>query len=105
MNYQKTILAGNAVNDAERYKSKKGNVVYTKFNVGVSDTKGRTIFFPVVVFGKYGMAISKHVIKGRLVLVDGRIEVTSKGHFNIIADQVRLGTSSGKPAKKSRKAK
>ncbi len=91
MNYQKLILVGNATKDAQRLTSKKGDVTYTTFSVGVSDGKDRTTFFPVIVFGEYGEAVAKYVTKGRQVLVDGRIQVNDKGRFRVIADRVRFG--------------
>ena len=46
MYYQKLILAGNATADAERRTSKKGDVTYTTFCVGVRDGKDRTTLLP-----------------------------------------------------------
>ena len=91
MNYQKLILAGNATGDAERKTSKKGDVSYTTFDVGVGDAKDQTTFFPVVVFGDTGEAVAKYVTKGRLVLVEGRIQTNSKGRLSVVADNVRFG--------------
>ena len=102
MNYQKLILSGNATNDAQRLKSKKGDIAYTTFNVGVGDGKDKTTFFPVTVFGKHGDAVAEYLTKGRQVLVEGRIEVSSTGRHNVVADTVRLGASpmEKKPTKK-----
>jgi single-stranded DNA-binding protein len=112
MNYQRLILVGNATGDAQRRTSKKGDMAYTTFNVGVGGGKDRTTFFPVVVFGKHGEAVDKYITKGRQVLVEGRIEVSNSGRFNVVADQVRLGASAGegkpaaaKPTKKSKGTK
>lgn len=91
MNYQKLIVAGNAAGDAEQKKSKDGETSFATFNVGVSDAKDKTTFFPVVVFGKHGEAVAKYVTKGRHVLVDGRIQVNDKGYFNVVADRVQFG--------------
>lgn len=105
MNYQKLILAGNVTGDAERRQSKKGDVGYTTFGVGVSDGKRRTVFFPVTVFGKYGEVVAEYVTKGRPLLVEGRIDVNPGGRFNVVAHQVRLGaiaTDSPKAAKKAK---
>jgi single-strand DNA-binding protein len=99
MNYQKLIIAGNAAGDAEQRKSKDGETDFTTFNVGVSDNKGKTTFFPVVVFGKHGEAVSKYVTKGRHVLVDGRIQVNDKGYFNVVADRVQFGPEPGAATK------
>ena len=91
MNYQKLILAGNATGDAEQKTSKKGDVTYTTFSVGVSDKKDQTTFFPVTVFGKHGEVVAKYVTKGRQVLVDGRVTVSDNGRFSVVADNVRFG--------------
>ena len=100
MNYQKTILVGNATEDAQRLKSKKRDVTYTIFSVGVGDGKDRTTFFPITVFGEYGETVAKYVTKGRQILVDGRIQVSDKGRFSLIADRVQFG-SEPKATKKS----
>ena len=92
MNYQKLIIAGNSAGDAERRKSKDGETTFTTFDVGVSDAKDKTTFFPVVVFGKHGEAVAKYVTKGRHVLVDGRIQVNDKRYFKVIADRVQFGS-------------
>ena len=101
MDYQKLILVGNTTSNAQRRTSKAGDVAYTTFGVGVSDVKGRTIFFPVTVFGEHGEALVEYLAKGRQVLVEGRIEVTQNGHFNVVADRVVLGAPAGKPAEKA----
>jgi single-stranded DNA-binding protein len=92
MNYQKLILAGNATRDAQRLGVKNGGVTYTTFGVGVSDGKdNRTTVFPFIVFGDYGETVAKYVTKGKEVLIDGRIQVSDKGFFHVIADRVRFG--------------
>ena len=107
MNYQKLILVGNATRDAERRKSKKGDVSYTTFGVGVGDRNDRTTFFPVTVFGKHGEGVAPYITKGRSVLVEGRIEVSEQGRFNVVAYTVRLGPKAAetKPTKKAPKSK
>jgi len=90
MNYQKFLLVGNASTDAQLRKSKKGDVTYAAFGVGVSNSKERSAFFPVVIFGPLGETLARQITKGRQVLVEGRIEV-SEGRFNVVADRVVLG--------------
>jgi single-stranded DNA-binding protein len=98
MNYQKIILVGNAVDDAQHRLSKKGDVAYTTFRVGVSDHKDQSTYFSVSVFGKYGETLAEHITKGRELLVEGRINVGDKGYFNVVADKVRLGVApTGEP--------
>jgi single-stranded DNA-binding protein len=92
MDYQKIILLGNATKDARRNKSKKGDVPYTTFSLGVGDGRGNTTFFPVVVFGNYADAAAGTVKKGRMVLVEGRVDMNKQGRINVIADNIRLGS-------------
>ena len=92
MNYQRLILVGNLTDDPQRLTSKKGDVPYTTFGVGVSDGKDHTTFFPVVVFGDSGEAAAKYLAKGRQVLVDGRIQVSDNGRLRVIADRVQFGS-------------
>jgi single-strand DNA-binding protein len=93
MDYQKLVLVGNVTRDAERRTSRQGDVTYTVFSVGVGDSRGRSTFFPVRVFGKQGEAIADYLPKGRQVLVEGRISVNDEGRFNVIADRVVFGTA------------
>ena len=95
MDYQKIILVGNACQDAQKKQSKNGSVSFTTFNLGVSDSKDHTTFFPVTVFGKLGESLVSHIQKGRQLLVEGRLEVNEKGYFNVIAAKIRLGAKPG----------
>ena len=106
MNYQRFILAGNASTDAQMRRSKNGGIPFASFGVGVSDSKKRMSYFPVVVFGKQGEALAKFVTKGRQVLVEGRIEANS-GRFSVVADRVELGAllQPSKPVEKAEEAK
>ena len=92
MNYQKLIFAGNVTADPKRQTSKKGDVTYTTFRVGVSDRKEGTVFLPVSAFGKVGESVSKYVKKGREVLVEGRISVSESGRYSVVADTVVFGS-------------
>ena len=96
MNYQKLIVAGNVTADAQRLTSEKKDVGYTTFSVGVSDTKNRTTFFPITVFGKYGESLAGYLTKGRQVLVEGRVTVSEQGRCNVVADTVVLGAGAEK---------
>ena len=73
--------------------------------MGVSDNKDRTTFFPVTVFGEHGEAIAKYITKGREILEEGRIDVSDKGYFNVVAGRVRLGAMPKKTIKKVKKTK
>lgn len=96
-NFQKLILVDNAIGGAQSRRSTKVGVTYTTFSVGVGDAKDRTTFFPVTAFGQLGKAVAKYIIKGRQVLVEGRIKVSASGRFNVVANRIRLGASTGKP--------
>ena len=91
MDYQKIILVGNATTDSQKRTSKSGDVSFVTFSLAVGDRKDQVNFFPVTVFGKLGEALLAHITKGRQVLVEGRVNVSEKGRFNVIADQIRLG--------------
>ena len=91
MNYQKLIIVGNITANAERKTSPKSDVSFTTFRVAVSDRKSRTIFFPVTLFGKLGKNLAEYLTKGRQVTVDGRMSISEKGYFSLVADQVALG--------------
>lgn len=93
MDYQKFILVGNASTDAKIQKSKKGDVSFATFGVGVKSGKDRTSFFPVVIFGKLGESLTPYIAKGRQMLIEGRIELSNMGRFNVVADHVVLGSA------------
>lgn len=107
MDYQKLIIVGNASTGAVLRKSKSGEVSFATFGVGVKNSKERTSFFPVVVFGKLGESLIPYIGKGRQVLVEGRMEISKTGRFNIVADRVVLGSipKDPKPAEKVEKTK
>ena len=104
MNFQNIILVGNITSNAQLRTSKEGNITYVTFSVGVREAKDRTIFFPIAVFGKWAEDSAKYLTKGRLVLVEGRIEVSKQGRFNIVVDHLRFGppTSQPEPTKKTK---
>ena len=108
MDYQKIILVGNASDDPKVRKSKKGDITFTTLSVAVSEGKERTLFFPIAVFGKLGEIVAEHIKKGRQILVEGRIEISHKSRFNVVADRIRFGIKPSKPEttkKKKSKAK
>lgn len=92
MNYQRVIIAGNATADPETKVSKDEKTTYVRFNVGVSAGKGKTTFFPVVVFGEYGATVARFVHKGARILVEGRVRVSETGRFSVVADHVEFDT-------------
>ena len=93
MNYQRVIIAGNATADPESRVSKDEQTTYVRFNVGVSAGKGKTTFFPVVVFGEYGATVARFVRKGSAILIEGRVRVSETGRFSVVADHVEFDSS------------
>ena len=91
MNYQKIILVGNVTKDANRQTSKKGDVHFATFTLAVGDGRDSTTYFPVVAFGKLGEIAAKYVTQGSQALVEGRIQMSEKGHLSIIAEKVQFG--------------
>ncbi len=91
MDYQRLILVGNTTADAKRRQAHNGEVSFTTFRLAVGDSRGRTTYFPVTVFGQYGESVAEHITKGRQVLVEGRIEVADNGRFNVVARRVVFG--------------
>jgi hypothetical protein len=59
----------------------------------VGEGKDKTTFFLIVVFGEYGETIAEFVHKGSQVLVEGRVRVSEKGRFSVIADRVVFGST------------
>jgi single-stranded DNA-binding protein len=86
--YQKIVLVGNATKDAEAKTAKDTDMPYTTFRLGVKDAKGKSNYFPVVVFGKSHGTVAQYVKKGRQVLVEGRIDVGDNGRASVIASRV-----------------
>ena len=47
----------------------------------------------MVVFGEYGETVAEFVRKGSQVLVEGRVRISEKGHFSVVADRVVFGST------------
>ncbi len=94
MNFQTLILVGNVTKDAQLKTSKDGKVDYAYFRVAVSGNKeGKTMFFPITLFGERAKKLAQYITKGRQVLIEGRIEVSQTGHYSVIANAIEFGTS------------
>ncbi len=101
MGLQIASVIGNATKDAELKVSKDG-VSYVTFRLAVSGNQEKPTFYNVVVFGKYGEAIQKHITKGREIFISGRLEVNDKGYISLISDHLELLR---RPAKKTEETK
>ena len=103
MNFQKIILVGFATKDAQKRSSKKGDINFASFSIAVNDGKENAIFFPIVAFEKLGVMATTYVKKGRQLLVEGRVETSDSGRFNVVADRIFLGAQAKKQAEKTEK--
>lgn len=97
-------ILGRLVNDPEQFKAKNGFV--TTFTLAFTDTD-RSIYIPVLTFGKIADAVSKHLKKGSQVAVSGRLtnrsikgEKGSRNVVEVIAERVDFLSSGAKFEKK-----
>ena len=90
MEYQRLLLIGNATDNAKRCTSRKGDVKYTCFRLGVGDAWKRSTSFPVKVFDPLGKTLAKHITRGRWLFVEGRIVVDDKDRCSVIADRIKI---------------
>ena len=78
MSFQSTTILGNLGRDPETRESGGGKSV-CKFSVAVSEKRGgepTTTWFNVVCFDKTAELCQRYLVKGRQVLVVGRIEIS-----------------------------
>ena len=80
INTNSVIITGNVTRDAElRYTAKQTPVL--GFTVACNrqgpDGQSAADFFPVVLWGKSAEALEKYLIKGKSVLVKGRLQTRS----------------------------
>ena len=77
MNYNKTIIAGNLTADPKIRDTKTG-VIVAQFTLALNhrrkDGSEETSFVDVTFFGKNAEVIRDHVVKGRNILVEGRLK-------------------------------
>lgn len=110
MNLNKAFLLGRLTNDPDSRVLPSGQPV-TNFSVATNrvwtNKEGAkqedAQFHNIVVFGKLADIASRYLAKGRLVLVEGRIQTrswegadgTKKYRTEIIADNIQLGPRPG----------
>lgn len=101
----KVVLLGRLGNDAKCSVFENGTKV-TKFSLATTEkykSKEETSWHNVDIWGDYGSKLSDYLIKGKQVLIEGRIQY-SKGNKNgvetyfttIVADTIELLGDSGK---------
>tara|TARA_B100001123_G_C15335258_1_gene1032587 strand:+ start:2035 stop:2406 length:372 start_codon:yes stop_codon:yes gene_type:complete len=103
MNVNVWLGCGRLTKDAEGSVTKKGTSM-TKFRMAVNDRRNDdTLFLNVLCFGKMAESLEQHLIKGRLVSVQGKIKVDEYEDKNgnprnsvcVMADEISLGPQKG----------
>ena len=103
MNVNLWLGCGRLTKDAEGSVTKKGTSM-TKFRMAVNDRRNDdTLFLNVLCFGKMAESLEQHLIKGRLVSVQGKIKVDEYEDKNgnprnsvcVMADEISLGPQKG----------
>ena len=96
MDYNKLIIVGNLIRDAEIKQAREGESRYGDFTVAVSRNGEEKTFYPVRAFGKLGESCEM-LKKGDRVLVEGELEVSAyadengdrRMSFRVVADTYR----------------
>lgn len=106
MNFNKAIVAGNLTRDPEARNLPSGQMVVNfglatnRVWVDQSGNKQESAeFHNIVAFGKLAEICSRYLTKGRLVLIEGRIQTRSwqgqdgvkKYRTEIVADNMQMG--------------
>jgi len=110
MNFNKATVVGRLTRDPESRAMPSGQTV-ASFSVATnrvwvgqdSNKQESTEFHNIVAFGKLADICSKYLSKGRLVLIEGRLQTNSwqdkegnkKYRTEIIADNMQMGPRSG----------
>lgn len=103
MNVNVWLGCGRLTKDAEGSVTKKGTSM-TKFRLAVNDRRNDdTLFLNVLCFGKMAESLEQHLLKGRLVSVQGKIKVDEYEDKNgnprnsvcVMADEISLGPQKG----------
>ena len=107
MNLNKTFILGNAVRDPETRALPSGasvasfSVATNRFFKGAQNQKQQEVeFHNIIAFGKLADLASNYIVKGKVVLIEGRIKTDSwqdkktgekKYRTQIIAENIQLG--------------
>ena len=75
MNVNLWVGCGRLTANAEQTTTKKGTSM-AKFRLAVNDRRNDdTLFLNVLCFGKMAESLTEHLVKGRLVSVQGKVKV------------------------------
>jgi single-strand DNA-binding protein len=99
MSYNKTIMIGNLTRDPELRYTPQGTAV-TTLGLAVNSQYGEkkeVLFIDTIVWGKQAEACSQYLVKGRQVLVDGRLQERTwetdgqkRSKMEIVANEVKF---------------
>ncbi|MHA8138681.1 single-stranded DNA-binding protein [Lactobacillaceae bacterium Scapto_B20] len=88
----KVTLSGRLTKNVELKNSK--SVQYAQFSVAVNqDRRDGVDFINCVTFGKQAEAMAKYCHKGRMLLIDGRLQVSrnnDRTYYTVVASQVEF---------------
>ena len=99
MNVNLWVGGGRLTANAEQTTTKKGTSM-AKFRLAVNDRRNDdTLFLNVLCFGKMAESLTEHLVKGRLVSVQGKVKVDEYEDKNgnprnsvcVMADDISLG--------------
>lgn len=99
MNANKCIMTGRLTKDAESSITKKGTPM-SKFRLAVNNRRNeKTLYINIVVFGKLAEMLQPKLVKGRIALIIGALDVedyeTEAGEKRtsvcVMADDIELG--------------
>jgi single-strand DNA-binding protein len=99
MNINTWLGCGRLTKDADFNVTQKGTSM-AKFRMAVNDRRNEdTLYLNVLCFGKMAEALKEHLIKGRLVGVQGKIKVDDykdkegnpRNSVCVMADEISLG--------------
>ena len=103
MNINQWVGCGRLTKDAELTTTQKGTSM-SKFRMAVNDRRNDdTLFLNILCFGKMAEALQEHLVRGRLVGVQGKIKVDDyedkegkqRTSVCVMADEISLGPNAG----------
>ena len=111
MNINTWLGCGRLTKDADFNVTQKGTSM-AKFRMAVNDRRNEdTLYLNVLCFGKMAEALKEHLIKGRLVGVQGKIKVDDykdkegnpRNSVCVMADEISLGPSNSASSEEKEK--
>src|SRR5690606_35227179 len=73
--YNRLILSGRATGECEMRSNKNGDPI-AKFRLASNKRNGDALFIDVVVFGRQAETAQKWIVKGKQLIVEGRLDIS-----------------------------